>query len=201
VTTVNENVDNIEASKPQVVEQPKVNEKYLKQFIIDVEENIEVFNNALINFEENYENKELINDLFRCMHTIKGSSGIVNAVDIQTVTHSMENLLSPMRENILEPNEDIISVLFEGIDIVRVLIDELRSGERAEHHLETLCQKIQSFIKIDISSEDDLSQQSSNEKMFQQVEKIDVSSFDENIINEIMREAEYGNHLYQVDIK
>ncbi len=177
---------------------PQINEKYLKQFIIDAEENIENFNNTLINFEENMENSDLINDMFRFMHTIKGSSGIVNAVDVQKVAHSMENLLSQMREGALKAEESIITALFEGIDIIKALVDELKSGENVlDKDLDVYCGKLNSIISGGPS--DDSCAEKDDEKSSFAIINIEPKSFPKDILESIARDTDtMGRKLYEV---
>jgi two-component system chemotaxis sensor kinase CheA len=128
-------------------EESQVNEKYLQQFIVDAEENVETFNAVLMNLESEKNNVALVNDLFRCMHTIKGSSGIVNAIEVQSVAHAMENVLSHLRETQTLPNEECFSLLFEGIDMVRALVEVLRTGEASGVDSKPLCEKLNVLYK------------------------------------------------------
>lgn len=127
---------------PTAPDAAPINEKYLQQFIVDAEDNIETFNEVLMNLEKQKSNTTFIHDLFRCMHTIKGASGIVNALEVQAVSHAMENVLSHLRETQQTPPDECISLLFEGIDMVRTLIDALRSGESADINSAPLCEKL-----------------------------------------------------------
>lgn len=127
------------------IPQDEVNEKYLQQFIMDAEENVENFDTMLIKFEESTENVELVNDLFRFMHTVKGSAGIVNATSVQKLAHAMENLLSYYREHQSVPPEEAFALLFEGIDTIKDRLVALKSGEQGTKFWPDLVDELNAF--------------------------------------------------------
>ncbi|MDR2594411.1 MAG: chemotaxis protein CheA [Fibromonadaceae bacterium] len=66
-----------------------------------------------------------INDLFRAIHTIKGSAGFLGLTGIGTLTHTMESLLDSLRENRLAMTEQITEALIEGTDILNDMFDDV----------------------------------------------------------------------------
>ena len=124
-----------EADTPQndtipAEEQEPINEKYVSQYVIETAGNIEEVNRILVALDEDIHNEKLISELFRMTHTIKGSSGLINAHAIADVAHAMENCLSLVREHNTILDGDTISVLFKGIDIIKELVDQLATTRR-----------------------------------------------------------------------
>ncbi|MCK5579808.1 MAG: chemotaxis protein CheA [Candidatus Omnitrophica bacterium] len=125
--------------QPRVVETPQkevpvekkpaasVNKKYLEQFIVEAEQNIEDFNELLMAAEKDQENISIVDDIFRIMHTIKGSSGIVGADAIGTVAHRMENILGICRERKTSVGLDVTALMFKGIDIIKEIVESLKN--------------------------------------------------------------------------
>jgi len=66
-----------------------------------------------------------INDLFRAIHTIKGSAGFLGLTSIGTLTHAMESLLDSLREDRLQMTEPISEALIEGTDILNDMFDDV----------------------------------------------------------------------------
>ncbi|MDR0517543.1 MAG: chemotaxis protein CheA [Fibromonadaceae bacterium] len=66
-----------------------------------------------------------INDLFRAIHTIKGSAGFLGLTSIGTLTHAMESLLDSLREDRLKMNQPIAEALVEGNDILNGMFDDV----------------------------------------------------------------------------
>ena len=69
-----------------------------------------------------------INDLFRAIHTIKGSAGFLGLTTIGTLTHAMESLLDSLRENRLEISQSITEALIEGTDALNNMFDKVNSS-------------------------------------------------------------------------
>lgn len=79
----------------------------------------------LINLEENAGNPEIINNVFRVMHTLKGSAGMCGFKNIQDLTHEYESLYEKIREGSMHVNPEIIELTLQGKD----LIAEMLKGE------------------------------------------------------------------------
>jgi two-component system chemotaxis sensor kinase CheA len=73
-----------------------------------------------------------INDLFRAIHTIKGSAGFLGLTGIGTLTHAMESLLDSLRENKLSMTEQITEALIEGTDILNDMFDDVDKSNSAD---------------------------------------------------------------------
>jgi len=69
-----------------------------------------------------------INDLFRAIHTIKGSAGFLGLTSIGTLTHAMESLLDSLRENRLKMTQPIAEALVEGNDILNEMFDDVNKS-------------------------------------------------------------------------
>ncbi|MBF0298992.1 MAG: chemotaxis protein CheA [Oligoflexia bacterium] len=95
------------------------NEKYIQQYYVETIQNIDDFNNQLLNYEKNKDNKNVIDNLFRITHTIKGSSGLLKIHDAHKVSHSMENILNYARTTGKILDNLYISALFAAIDIIK----------------------------------------------------------------------------------
>jgi two-component system chemotaxis sensor kinase CheA len=73
-----------------------------------------------------------INDLFRAIHTIKGSAGFLGLTSIGTLTHAMESLLDSLRENRLPMTAQITEALIEGTDILNDMFDDVNKSNGAD---------------------------------------------------------------------
>jgi len=124
-----------------------INEKYIAQYIAETEQNIEAFNEMLLGFEKDRNNPGRINDLFRIVHTVKGTSGIVNVGSVQKVAHRMENILSYMRETKKAPDDTAISLLFAGIDAIAEAIIRLKQKKYEQEGVEPLCSELDRYFQ------------------------------------------------------
>ncbi len=124
---------------------PEIDEKYLEVYLDDTEQNIEHFNQDLVALEKNPTDMELINNLFRLTHTIKGSSGMVNVPQVQKVAHAMESILAVVRDK-REALADMFAPLFEGIDTINDLVGSLRKKEPFSRDITPVVKKLTEYI-------------------------------------------------------
>lgn len=91
-------------------------------FVEEASEHIENLENGLLRLEKNPDDAELLNDIFRSAHTIKGSSGTVGLPDISRFTHVMEELLDDLRNKELTLHRDMINTLLEAVDLIKEMV-------------------------------------------------------------------------------
>lgn len=90
--------------------------EYLPIFLDESRENLIQLNKLLLELEKNPYNKELLNEIFRIAHTIKGMSATMGFNNIATLTHNMENILDDLRKDRIKANRDIVNLLFFSLD-------------------------------------------------------------------------------------
>jgi len=99
-------------------------QEYLPEFIARAREDLELIEaNALI-LEKDYGNKDIINDMFRSFHNIKGSSGFVGQDIIQKVAHQTETLMDGCRKGAIEVDKEIIDFILISGDYIGRICDE-----------------------------------------------------------------------------
>ncbi|MCD4780387.1 MAG: chemotaxis protein CheA [Candidatus Omnitrophica bacterium] len=140
--------------EPRDVE-PKINNKYLQQFLDELDQNIADFERCLLSLEEQNDDKEMINNIFRHMHTIKGSSGVINAQKITNVSHKMENVLSYLRDREGKVDPGLIALLFKGLDVIGSLSEALKTvGHLSGVDITKVCQELDDCHAVLIGAED-----------------------------------------------
>ncbi|MGC8971016.1 MAG: chemotaxis protein CheW [bacterium] len=90
--------------------------EYLPIFLDESRENLVQLNKLLLELEKTPGNKELLNEIFRIAHTIKGMSATMGFNNIATLTHNMENILDDLRKDRIKASGDIINLLFFSLD-------------------------------------------------------------------------------------
>jgi two-component system chemotaxis sensor kinase CheA len=103
---------------------------------------------------------ELINSLFRGLHTIKGSAGMLEFKDVQGVAHKLENICDLLRKDRMPLSESCVNLLFEGRDILTALVHAAIDGgavpegvQRFIDHLDSFASVYESTAKLIESSE------------------------------------------------
>ena len=109
----------------------------LKQkFVEDARDLVTQMENNLLEIEKDPNNNELIEEIFRAMHTLKGSSGMFSFDVIGEFTHSLENIYDLVRDNKIQITTDIIDLTFAAADHIRNMLDdeELKQSKNQENH-------------------------------------------------------------------
>ena len=70
-----------------------------------------------------------VNEIFRCVHSIKGGFGFFNITEITGLTHVMENTLAKLKANTLEVTPKLVSALLVGIDKVKLMMEDIENVE------------------------------------------------------------------------
>lgn len=99
--------------------------QYLEIFIEESKEHLQHMNEILLELENNFEDTNLLNEIFRIAHTIKGMSGTMGYNKVASLTHEMENVLHICRSNEMAVNSTIIDILFECFDGLEEYINNL----------------------------------------------------------------------------
>jgi len=99
----------------------------LREFISESQEHLLNIENGVLTLEENPEDKEELNSIFRAFHTFKGSSGFLNLVPINKCAHELENLLDLARQEKLAVTTPIINIILEGGDVLKQFVIEMQA--------------------------------------------------------------------------
>lgn len=102
-------------------------EQYLDIFIEETKEHLQHLNESILELEQDTEDANLINEIFRIAHTLKGMAGTMGFMKMQKLTHDMENVLSEIRNGHFKANSELIDVLFKCLDALEAYTDEIAS--------------------------------------------------------------------------
>ncbi|MCB0281018.1 MAG: chemotaxis protein CheA [Calditrichaeota bacterium] len=100
-----------------------------KQFVVDSSELLDSLEQDLLGLEKEPENKELIENAFRSLHSLKGNAGFFNYVDINQICHKAETFLDKVRNGIVIADAKQISLILQVLDFIRIAVENLDSGK------------------------------------------------------------------------
>ena len=101
----------------------------LKVFLQEADGLIELLDEDLVQLEQEAGNEELLQEIFRAAHTLKGSSGMLGFDDMAHLTHAMEDVLDRVRKGTLAISPELVDALLMSLDGLKVLKDNLGDGE------------------------------------------------------------------------
>jgi two-component system chemotaxis sensor kinase CheA len=124
--------------------------QYLEIFIEESREHLDQMNQILLDLENNTEDLDLLNGIFRVAHTIKGMAGTMGFNKVQNLTHEMENVLHKVRSGEIAVSEEIIDILFECFDTLEEYIGNLKNtGEEGDTDASALVKKLIMLLEND----------------------------------------------------
>ncbi|MBI4851047.1 MAG: chemotaxis protein CheA [Acidobacteria bacterium] len=100
----------------------------LEIFLVESEEHLQEMEKALVDFETRPEDRELIEVIFRHIHTLKGDSSLLGFEYLMDFTHILENFLNGIRKQTILVTSEIISLLLETVDVLREIISQTLAG-------------------------------------------------------------------------
>jgi two-component system chemotaxis sensor kinase CheA len=95
------------------------------EFIEETTESLSLLDSELIRFEQNPNDQEILGNIFRLVHTIKGTCGFLGLPRLESVAHAGENVLGKIRDGELGVTQEAISLVLEALDRIRGLIEHL----------------------------------------------------------------------------
>ncbi|MBN2618823.1 MAG: chemotaxis protein CheA [Spirochaetales bacterium] len=106
-------------------------------FIQEADENLQVLESLIIYIEENPDDNTKINDAFRAMHSIKGGAGLAGFTHMKDFTHIVEDLFESIRNGSIKIEKEVISVILNSMDIIRVMLENIKNNESPEKGVNT----------------------------------------------------------------
>ncbi|SHJ43836.1 chemotaxis protein CheW [Tepidibacter formicigenes] len=124
-------------------------EQYLDMFLDESKEHLENLNQSLLELENDTSNMEIVNEIFRIAHTLKGMSSTMGFLKVSNLTHKMENILDDIRGGKLKIDSNIIDILFEGLDILEEFIKNIEiEGKESDRSIEDIIYRLENVENI-----------------------------------------------------
>lgn len=120
----------------------------VQEFLQESRENLSQVESQLSQLESSPDNSEILNSIYRTIHTLKGSAGFLGFQKIQEITHEGENLLDLLREGEFSINEAIADNLLASVDIIKSLLQNIEStNEEGEVEFKYLVENLKSLAE------------------------------------------------------
>lgn len=103
-------------------------QEIMEDFLVEAFEMIEQLDQDLVELENNPEDLDLLNRIFRVAHTIKGSSSFLNFDILTRLTHNMEDVLNKARRDELKITSDVMDVVLHSVDLMKSLLSAIRDS-------------------------------------------------------------------------
>jgi len=99
----------------------------VREFLAEASESMDALDRSLVRLEDHPGDPDLLSEIFRVMHTIKGTCGFLGLSRLASVAHAAEDVLGQFRDGALTPSQASVSVVLEAIDVIKSLLVALEA--------------------------------------------------------------------------
>jgi len=121
-------------------------QEIISDFVTEAEESLDRIDPLFVELETNGEDKEILNDIFRCVHTLKGAAGFLGFQPVVDVAHTSENILKRLREGEIALSKRIVDAILASVDTLRVLIGHVKHGENLDENIGPLLAELDAAL-------------------------------------------------------
>jgi len=119
-----------------------VKAEYKDVFAEEAREKLQEWEAALLELERHPGDRELVNQMFRAIHTMKGSAGFIGFEKLQRVVHDLESALQNVRDGSVELGSATLALLFRGLDLCRRMVESFTAGTAFEEDVEAFLNEV-----------------------------------------------------------
>ncbi|PKM95730.1 MAG: chemotaxis protein CheA [Firmicutes bacterium HGW-Firmicutes-1] len=121
--------------------------QYLEIFIEESKEHLQGLNTSLLELEKGTVSKDVINEVFRSAHTLKGMAATMGFKGMNVLTHDMENVLSEIRNDNMKVDANLLDVLFQCLDALERFVDSIiETGNEGPDNNESIIKKLNAIL-------------------------------------------------------
>jgi len=124
------------------------NEELLKDFFSEAEQQVEILESNVLVIEQNPEDRNAVDEIFRAAHTLKGGSATVEMTELSQFTHAMEDLLDEIRSGSVKVTGETVDLLLKSIDVIKLMLDARASGSVYSDDVSGIVNQLRSFIPV-----------------------------------------------------
>lgn len=176
----------------------------LKDFFEEAFDMLDRLEQNILILDKDRNNTDAIQEIFRAVHTLKGSAGAVELFDTQKYAHRFEDLLDLIRNNQIKVDDKTIDILLKGIDILKELINGASEEKEYSGNIEEEIKNLENFKNLKLSGAISESINTKSEKdsiSVSVIGKYDNLNFDNDILDSIREGIENGLKTKLVFVK
>ncbi|HEY4745018.1 MAG TPA: chemotaxis protein CheA [Desulfuromonadaceae bacterium] len=117
-------------------------QELLEGFLTETTELLEKLDDDLVALEKSTEDTDLLNRIFRSIHTVKGASSFLGFDLLVKVTHKTEDVLNRLRKGELLVTPEIMDVILEATDLVKLLVSDIKGGDIQDREIDGTISKL-----------------------------------------------------------
>jgi two-component system chemotaxis sensor kinase CheA len=127
-------------------------EEIIDDFVTEAEESLEKIDPLFVELEERGYDRELLNDIFRSMHTIKGAAGFLGFQGIVDVAHKAESLMKRLRDGEMQVSSEIITVILRSTDTIKLLLGHIKAKDGVEEDVSAILADLDAALESEAAA-------------------------------------------------
>jgi two-component system chemotaxis sensor kinase CheA len=170
-----------------------MNDELLESFLVEAREILETLGHDLVDLEKRPADAELLNKIFRGVHTLKGTSSFLGLAAVSDLAHEYEDLLNKLRKGVLQVRPSMMDVMLEAADQLRKLVAAVEHKETTHHDCSATVERLHREIRGEaapaaIVAEVPEAARSADAKSADLTIRVDVSRLDHlmNLVGELV---------------
>jgi len=173
--------------------------QYLSMFLEESMDNLQTLNESLLQLEQEPDDIDKLNEIFRVAHTIKGMAATMGFNMMAELTHKMEDVLSKFREGELKVTEKVVTVLFQCLDTLETMVNHISEGIEEEVSIEELINNLEAISKGEVEAEKEnlTSKEISLDRVNESLVNVELNAYDINIIKQAV---DKGYNAFKIKI-
>lgn len=177
--------------------------QYLEIFIDESAEHLQTLSDCIMELEKEPDNKDVINEIFRAAHSLKGMAGTMGFKRMQHLTHDMENVFQEVRSEKIQVDSQMIDLLFKCLDAIDGYLENIKAtSDEGEEDNEVIIKELNTFLaKANGEAQEEKTPEPAQEsapatadggdhKLYQQIDLTDQER------EAVMTAKESGMHIY-----
>lgn len=111
-------------------------------FVVETREILEALDNDLLQLENAPDDKELVDKIFRAVHTVKGTSGFLSLEQLSVLAHHFEDVLNRLRKHELDFHTQMLDVMLDAFDLMKALLQQVVDQKIEPIDIETIIARL-----------------------------------------------------------
>ena len=187
--------------------------QYLSMFLEESMDNLQTLNESLLQLEQEPEDIDKLNEIFRVAHTIKGMAATMGFNEMAELTHKMEDVLSQFREGKLKVTQQVVTILFRCLDTLEQMVNNISEGNDGNIPVDDIIKSLGSIVdgenteepigvvpnsNVDITVGENVGKtatEASDEKIEESVLFSQMNEYDINVIKQAVDKGYHAQHI------
>ena len=177
------------------------NEELLKDFYMEAELQIDILEQNILVLENNPENMDSVDEIFRAAHTLKGASATVQMNELAGFTHIVEDVLDEIREGNIKVLSKTVDVLLEAIDVIKEMLSYRSDGKIFEEDITAITAALKGLldtksVEAAVSEKAPVADESLEDSSTES-----STALTEYDILELLEAADEGEKVYEIQVR